>query len=91
MFKSCRENKTSRLYDKSKEKIEKSLDIVKIIKSLLHAHTFTREYFIRNKELFEMEHDQKNLIKLDSSESDQNYSESDEKEEVHAGVCSPHH
>lgn len=59
--------KLMRLYDKSEEKIAKSLDIVKLVKIIQLCKTLVKTKFIGLREKFQIEHNQKNLINLEST------------------------
>jgi hypothetical protein len=64
-------NKLRRLYQKSQEKIEQQMDITKILENIKDAKIFMKQKFLNKTELFNIEHNNRNLIRLDSSFSEE--------------------
>jgi hypothetical protein len=63
-----KKTKLMKLYINGTEKLEKELDIVKIIKYLKNLRILVKDKFFKDKvELFKIEHDKKNVINLDES------------------------
>ena len=70
-FKSCSKSGLVRLYDKSSEKVDKSFDIIRILKNMKYTSTLVKNKFLNDKDKFLIEHNQKNLIHLDSVSSEE--------------------
>ena len=69
-------NQLTKLYDKGSEKLEKSLDIVHIIKNLRKLKILVKNKFLDKDTHFKLNHNNKNIIDLEcttsSSEDDEN-------------------
>ena len=62
-------SKLAKLYDTCQDKIDAELDVVKIIKNLKKLRIITKNHILKDPVMkFEIEHDQKNLINLDSDD-----------------------
>jgi hypothetical protein len=66
-----RKSRLWRLYQKSTEKIEGQLDIAKILENIKDAKIFMKQKFLNKTEQFNIEHNNRNLVRLDSSFSEE--------------------
>ena len=62
-------SKLAKLYDTCQDKIDAELDVVKIIKNLKKLRIITKNHILNDPAMrHEIEHDEKNLINLDSDD-----------------------
>ena len=69
--------KLQRLYEKSNERIDKELDLIKVVKNMKSFRVFLKNFLMTDKIKFELAHSMKNCIDIDT--------DSDEDETVFVG------
>ena len=87
MFGSCfsdclwwKKSRLETLYEKGQEKIEKELDIVKLVKNLRYMKILLRSSLMSKKMKFDIMHAQKNLIELSEEEEEEPQDKKDGQE-----------
>lgn len=78
--------KLNRLYEKSNDRIDKELDLVKVVKNMKSFRVFLKNFLMTEKIKFEIAHSFKNCVDIDTDSDDEELDPLEEIDEEVAAI-----